>query len=85
MGNYVIVWNENKTEGVIFAEREHKGQWERGSKADALHAAGGKTCNPCSALADYFRESYEEDNKKIQDVFIDTDAAVSKTTYSRRK
>lgn len=42
MSGYVIVWNEGKSEGVIFREKPDNGQWNRGSKQDALHASGGK-------------------------------------------
>ena len=85
MSDYVIVWNESKNEGVVFRKKPDGGQWGRGSKADAMHASGGKRCNPCSSLADHFRESYEYDKCTIQDVQIDETKSVSKRSYAATK
>ncbi|MGA9607036.1 MAG: hypothetical protein WBR21_08440 [Rouxiella badensis] len=63
MEKYLIVWNEFKNEGVIFKED---------AVDDAYHAGGGMTCNPCSSIADNFREAYgEEDKCYLQRIVID--------------
>lgn len=87
MSNFVIVWNESKSEGVVFREKPDNGQWDRGSKQDALHASGGKKCNPCSSLADYFRESYPDygDKCTIQTVEIDESKSISRRSFSAKK
>lgn len=87
MSEYVIVWNEGKNEGVIFRKRpEGETCWERGSKSDALHASGGRRCNPCSSLADNFREIYgEEQPCTIQTVDIDETQSVSRRSFAARK
>lgn len=77
MTEYDVVWNEDKTEGVLFLKRAGTGMWDRGSLADVKHAAGGPSCSPCSSLADHFREAYGTAQKcKAQTVTIDTTAAV---------
>lgn len=87
MSDYVIVWNKGKNEGVIFREKpEGESRWDKGSKSDALHAAGGRKSNPCSALADYFRESYgDHEQCTIQKVQIDENEAISRKSFSARK
>lgn len=87
MSEYVIVWNESKNEGVIFRKRpEGQTRWDRGSKSDALHASGGRKCNPCSSLADYFRESYGEAQPcTVQTVEIDEAQSISRRSFSARK
>lgn len=85
MSDYVIVWNESKNEGVVFKKKPDGGQWDRGSKADAMHAAGGKFCNPRSSLADHFRESYGHAKCTIQEVQIDETKSVSKRSYAATK
>lgn len=71
MTAYVIVWNENKTEGVVF--RNELGD---SGEDDARHAADVWNTNPCSTLADSFLEVYGEDQPSfIQEIEIDTEDA----------
>lgn len=63
MAKYVITWNANKTEGVIFRKNDADDDEAIG---DAYHAGGGVRCNPCSSVGDYFRDTYGES----QDCFI---------------
>lgn len=85
MREYDVVWNEDKTEGVLFLKKPDNGMWDRGSLADVKHASGGTSCNPCSSLADYFREAYGTEQKcTAQTVTIDTDAAVSRQTFVKK-
>ncbi len=85
MTEYDVVWNEDKTEGVLFLKKAHVDMWDRGSLADVKHAAGGTRCNPCSSLADYFREAYGTEQKcTAQTVAVDTSAAVSRQTFVKR-
>lgn len=81
MSDYVIVWNESKNEGVIFKKKAEGGQWDRGSTSDAQHAAGGKAVNPCSSLADSFRDHYSDQKTTIQDVWIDETKSISRRAY----
>lgn len=46
-----VVWNADKTEGAVF-----------GNENDAMHAAGVIRINPCSTLADAFRDIYVDNN-----------------------
>ena len=82
MKEYDVVWNEDKTEGVLFLKKPGNGMWDRGSQADVKHAAGGTRCNPCSSLADYFREAYGiVGTCPAQTVTIETDYAVPLPTF----
>lgn len=79
MSKYIIVWNENKTEGVLFLSNKEN---EDDALDDAFHAGGGMPSNPCSSLADNFREHYGEeqdchyqyvDIDETKSIFIDKD------------
>lgn len=71
MTAYLIVWNESKTEGVVF--RNTPGD---SGEEDARHAAGVRTINPCSTLADSFLESYGFDDACfIQEIDINIQEA----------
>lgn len=71
MTAYVIVWNERKTEGVIF--RNEMG--DTGAD-DARHAADVWNTNSCATLADCFLETYGEDQSCfIQEIEIDSEDA----------
>lgn len=72
MTPYIIVWNESKTEGVIF-----RNEMSDDGEDDAKHAANQQICNPCSSLGDAFVDLYGEDELTIQEVQIDTSAAVN--------
>jgi hypothetical protein len=66
MSKYVIVWNENKNEGVIFKD-DYEGV------RDAFHAGGGSIVPFCSSLGDAFRDIYGNDQTSyIQRVDIDS-------------
>lgn len=58
MSKYIIVWNEQKREGVVFLAEEHEDE----AMDDAYHAGGGPDmCGfGVSSLADSFREIYGE-------------------------
>lgn len=61
---YTIVWNENKTEGIILSGEDRM--------KDAEHAAGMK-CNirgGVSTIADKFNDVYEDDDRVIQDGLV---------------
>lgn len=76
---YVVVWNESKTEGVIF--RNNMGD---SGEDDARHAADVRAINPCSSLADAFREIYGEDGDNqcfTQEVNIDASKAVNSEDF----
>lgn len=69
MSKYVIVWNQSKNEGVIFSKENN----EDFALDDAYHAGGSTRANPCSSIADSFREIYGEDEDCfIQHVEINT-------------
>lgn len=55
MTGYYIVWNEQKSEGILLRRDDPD------SEADIIHAVGGPTANPVSSLADSFRELYGEE------------------------
>lgn len=77
MSKYTVVWNENKTEGVLFRNETGDTAWP-----DSYHAAGLHTANPVSSLADAFAELYAEDeDTHIQEVQIDTELAVSSAEF----
>lgn len=77
MSKYTVVWNENKTEGVLFRNETGDTAW-----FDSHHAAGVHTANPVSSLADAFAELYAEDgDTHIQEVQIDTELAVSSAEF----
>lgn len=77
MSKYTIVWNENKTEGVLFRNESGDTAW-----LDSQHAAGRHSANPVSSLADAFAELYaEEADTHIQDVQIDAELAVSSAEF----
>lgn len=63
---YTIVWNEDKTEGIILSGEDRM--------KDAKHAAGlkGNIRGGVSALADHFRESYDYQKCSIQDGLVPT-------------
>ena len=72
MSKYVIVWNHNKSEGVIFSKENNEDE----ALDDAYHAGGGMTVNPCSSIGDNFRETYgEEQDCFSQHVEIDNTKA----------
>jgi len=56
MAKVFLVWNENKSECVGFTDED-----------DAKQAAGKKRLsNPCSALAEQWRELYADDEPQIK-------------------
>ncbi|AGF88199.1 hypothetical protein SP058_00420 [Salmonella phage FSL SP-058] len=70
MTGYYIVWNEQKSEGILLRRDDPD------SEADIIHAAGGPTANPVSSLADSFRELYgEEQQCSIQEIDIDPNSS----------
>lgn len=72
MSKYIIVWNESKTEGVIF--RNETGD---SGEDDARHAADECVINPCSTLADIFLDTYGEgESCSIQEIDIDIKHAI---------
>lgn len=56
MSKFYLVWNTGRTECVGFADKE-----------DAYQAAGKKRLgNPCSSLADQWRELYADDEPRTK-------------------
>lgn len=75
MKDFIIAWNEGKTEGVIFAVVEGN---DDEALDDAYHAAGGEYNNPCSSIADSFRETYGDEQKcSVQRVRIDNSKTIA--------
>lgn len=69
-GKTYIVWNESKSEGVVFVD---DGSWHPifgGARTAAESACNGTGNDNGSTLANAFAESYEEDDRTIQ--IIDT-------------
>lgn len=62
-----IVWNEDKTQGVIFVDdpRQNLEEWPLTASDDAYQALTGNSMQPClgSALAERWLECYEEDTE----------------------
>lgn len=74
MSKYIIVWNEQKREGVIFLAEDCEDE----AMDDAYHAGGGPDMCGCgvSSLADSFREIYGECQPSfIQHLEIDSSNA----------
>lgn len=61
---YTIVWNENKTEGIILGGDDRL--------KDAEHAAGlrNNIRGVVSTIADKFNDVYEDDSRSIQDGLV---------------
>ncbi|QDX29511.1 hypothetical protein [Dickeya poaceiphila] len=59
MGKYIIVWNENKTQGILLSqENETIDTYD-----DAFHAGGGMEQGNVASLADAFRNIYGEEQQ----------------------
>lgn len=66
----LIVWNDARTEGVVFLDdpNEPKSWHNRGAEHDAEETRSGKFGNPSSALGGAFRELYDDD----EDMLVET-------------
>lgn len=60
---YTIVWNENKTEGIILSGDDIKG---------VMHAAGlrNNIRGGVSTIADKFNDVYEDDTRSVQEGLV---------------
>lgn len=76
MAGYYIVWNEQKSEGILLRREDPD------SEADIIHASGGPKANPVSSLADSFRELYgEEQECHIQEIDIDPSSSTKASEF----
>lgn len=76
MKDFIVAWNEGKTEGVIFAVVDGN---DDEALDDAYHAAGGECSYPSySSIADSFREAYGDEQKcSVQRVRIDNSKTIA--------
>lgn len=68
-----IVWNADKTEGVIFVDTGDRHPVVQTPEEDARQALTGKRCNmAASVLAGVFHDMYEEDERHLVEITADT-------------
>ncbi|MEQ9887644.1 hypothetical protein ABRP55_13955 [Pectobacterium zantedeschiae] len=73
MAKFIIVWNENKAEGIVLStENENTDALD-----DTYHAGGGMEQGNVSSVADAFRNIYgEEQQCSYQYVDIDNEETI---------